>query len=121
SCINMHKSKIMGVAMENSKAFEVEDENSLYWRKINAPEIGLGFDAYFFNGVELSDKKMSLVKWDNVLVLRRKGVKDDVPFKSLYPRLYALESDKKVTVATKIAQSDLCSLLRRMPRGGVEQ
>ncbi|GJW15231.1 hypothetical protein Tco_0019364 [Tanacetum coccineum] len=46
---------------------------------------------------------------------------DGVPFKSRYPRLYALESDKKVTVATKIAQSDLCSSLRRMLRGGVEQ
>ncbi|GJT09595.1 RNA-directed DNA polymerase, eukaryota, reverse transcriptase zinc-binding domain protein [Tanacetum coccineum] len=170
--------------------------------------------SYFFNGVELFDKKMSLVKWDNVLVskekeglgissffalncalifkwvwrfssqksslwsrvikaihgmdgklgclqkacyssnwidiirevslLHNKGMdllgftkkkmgngentlfwedswKDGVPFKSLYPRLYALESDKKVTVATRVAQSDLCSSLRRMPRGGVKQ
>ncbi|GJR17470.1 RNA-directed DNA polymerase, eukaryota, reverse transcriptase zinc-binding domain protein [Tanacetum coccineum] len=170
--------------------------------------------SHFFNGVELSDKKMSLVKWDNVLVSKEKGGlgissffalnralifkwvwrfssrksslwsrvikaihgmdgklgclqkacyssnwidiirevsllhnkgmdllgftkkktgngentlfwedswKDDVPFKSLYPRLYALESDKKVTVATRVAQSDLCSSLRRMPRGGVKQ
>ncbi|GJU55995.1 hypothetical protein Tco_1229709 [Tanacetum coccineum] len=46
--------------------------------------------------------------------------KDDIPFKSLYPRLFALESVKKITVATKLINSDLCSSLRRMPRSGVE-
>ncbi|GJY56640.1 RNA-directed DNA polymerase, eukaryota [Tanacetum coccineum] len=192
SCINMHKSKIMGVAVENSKVTRAAtnfgcmtlkapfnylgvkdggrmmrinswDEiiNKLLCRlskwKMKTLSIGgrltllksvlgsmpiyymsmfkvplqvlkkmVSIRSHFFNGVEFSDKKMSLVKWDNVLVSKEKGRlenswKDDVPFKSLYPRLYALESDKKVTVATKIAQSDLCSLLRRMPRGWVEQ
>nr|GEV34611.1 RNA-directed DNA polymerase, eukaryota, reverse transcriptase zinc-binding domain protein [Tanacetum cinerariifolium] len=169
--------------------------------------------SHFFNGVELNNKKMSLIKWDNVLAskengglgissffalnralifkwvwqfctqrsslktrvitaiygldgklqcpqkacyssnwmdivrevsrLHKKGMdllgfikkkvgngkntlfweeswKDVIPFKSLYPRLFALESDKKVTVAAKMANSDLCSSLRRMPRSGVE-
>ncbi|GJX53515.1 RNA-directed DNA polymerase, eukaryota, reverse transcriptase zinc-binding domain protein, partial [Tanacetum coccineum] len=169
--------------------------------------------SHFFNGVELNNKKMSLIKWDNVLAskeneglgissffalnralifkwvwrfctqksslwtrvitaiygldgklqcsqkacyssnwmdivrevsrLHKKGMdllgfikkkvgngentlfweeswKDDIPFKSLYPRLFALESDKKITVATKLINSDLCSSLRRMPRSGVE-
>nr|GEV37552.1 hypothetical protein [Tanacetum cinerariifolium] len=46
--------------------------------------------------------------------------KDVIPFKSLYPRLFALEFDKKVMVAAKMANSDLCSSLRRMPRSRVE-
>ncbi|GJU17987.1 RNA-directed DNA polymerase, eukaryota [Tanacetum coccineum] len=167
--------------------------------------------SHFFNGVELNNKKMSLIKWDNVLAskengglgissffslnralifkwvwqfctqkssfwtrvittifgldgklqcsqkacyssnwmdivrevsrLHKKGMdllgfikkkvgngentlfweeswKDDIPFKSLYPRLFALESDKKITVAAKLINSDLCSSLRRMPRSG---
>ncbi|GKD85886.1 RNA-directed DNA polymerase, eukaryota, reverse transcriptase zinc-binding domain protein [Tanacetum coccineum] len=169
--------------------------------------------SHFFNGVEHSDRKMSLVKWDNVLVskengglgissfyalnralifkwvwrfrtqnsslwsrviksihgvdgnlgcpkkasfssnwndivrdinlLHSKGMdllgfikkigngentmlwedswKDDVPFKSLYPRIYALESDKKITVAAKIAHHGMCFSFRHMPRCGVEQ
>ncbi|GKG59581.1 hypothetical protein Tco_0607209, partial [Tanacetum coccineum] len=35
--------------------------------------------------------------------------------------IYAIESDKKITVAAQIAHPGLCSSLRRMPRGGVEQ
>ncbi|GJY55607.1 hypothetical protein Tco_0454722 [Tanacetum coccineum] len=76
--------------------------------------------SHFFNRVKLSDKKMPLVKWDNVLVSKEKG---GLVLKSplFGPGLYALESDKNVTVATKIAQPNLCYSIRRMPRGGVEQ
>ena len=47
--------------------------------------------------------------------------KEDVPLKSLYPRIYALDSVKSITVAEKIAQPGLVSSLRRLPRGGIEQ
>nr|GEX47397.1 RNA-directed DNA polymerase, eukaryota, reverse transcriptase zinc-binding domain protein [Tanacetum cinerariifolium] len=47
--------------------------------------------------------------------------KGDVPFSLLYPRIYALESCKSITVANKMAHSILVSSLRRNPRGGIEE
>ncbi|GJT94735.1 putative RNA-directed DNA polymerase [Tanacetum coccineum] len=132
-------------------------------------------------GVDLKDRKISLIKWDNVLASKGKcglGVssfyalnralifkwiwrfrtqssslwarvikvihgmdgkigcsptaslssnwidipwKDDVPLKSLFPRIYALESIKSITVAAKTSQPGFDSSLRRMLRGGIEQ
>nr|GEV48382.1 hypothetical protein [Tanacetum cinerariifolium] len=63
--INMHKSKIMGVVIENTKV-------TLAAANIRCSKKGSLFEA-IFNGVELTDKKMSLVKWDNVLVSKEKG------------------------------------------------
>nr|GEX51527.1 cysteine-rich receptor-like protein kinase [Tanacetum cinerariifolium] len=45
----------------------------------------------------------------------------DVTFKTLYPRLYALETIKEVTVASKLSYSSLDYSFRRAPRSGVEQ
>nr|GEU34783.1 RNA-directed DNA polymerase, eukaryota, reverse transcriptase zinc-binding domain protein [Tanacetum cinerariifolium] len=42
------------------------------------------------------------------------------PFKSLFPRLYALETQKKIDVASKLSHSGLDVSFRRPPRGGVE-
>ncbi|GKD06469.1 RNA-directed DNA polymerase, eukaryota, reverse transcriptase zinc-binding domain protein, partial [Tanacetum coccineum] len=44
----------------------------------------------------------------------------DMPFKQRYPRLYALELDKNINVATKFAQTSLVSSFRREPRSGME-
>nr|GEX66863.1 RNA-directed DNA polymerase, eukaryota, reverse transcriptase zinc-binding domain protein [Tanacetum cinerariifolium] len=44
--------------------------------------------------------------------------KSDVPFSLLYPRIFALESCKFITVANKMAHSILAYSLRRNPRGG---
>nr|GEX59200.1 RNA-directed DNA polymerase, eukaryota [Tanacetum cinerariifolium] len=44
----------------------------------------------------------------------------DMNFKTKFPRLYALESDKKITVASKINHNDVGLSLRRPPRDGVE-
>nr|GEW47367.1 RNA-directed DNA polymerase, eukaryota [Tanacetum cinerariifolium] len=44
--------------------------------------------------------------------------KSDVPFSLLYPRIFALESCKFITVANKMAHSSLDSSLRCNPRGG---
>nr|GFC67900.1 hypothetical protein [Tanacetum cinerariifolium] len=41
-------------------------------------------------------------------------------FKTSFPRIYALESDKNLTVADKMAQNDTAFSLRRQPRDGVE-
>ncbi|GKC87355.1 RNA-directed DNA polymerase, eukaryota, reverse transcriptase zinc-binding domain protein [Tanacetum coccineum] len=41
--------------------------------------------------------------------------------KKLYPRLFSLETNKNVTVASKLSQSSLVSSFRRVPRGVAEQ
>ncbi|GKA10930.1 RNA-directed DNA polymerase, eukaryota, reverse transcriptase zinc-binding domain protein [Tanacetum coccineum] len=45
----------------------------------------------------------------------------DVAFKSLYRRVYALESCKSVTIASKLSHENVGYSLRRVPRGGAEQ
>ncbi|GJV32589.1 RNA-directed DNA polymerase, eukaryota [Tanacetum coccineum] len=44
----------------------------------------------------------------------------DMSFKAKFPRVFALESDKKIDVATKMSHNDLGFSLRRSPRDGVE-
>ncbi|GKB16653.1 RNA-directed DNA polymerase, eukaryota [Tanacetum coccineum] len=63
----------------------------------------------FFNGADPKEKKMSWVKWSRVLASKDKGG---------FPRVYALESDKKITVAAKINHNDLGYSLCRKPRDG---
>ncbi|GKD15206.1 RNA-directed DNA polymerase, eukaryota, reverse transcriptase zinc-binding domain protein [Tanacetum coccineum] len=46
---------------------------------------------------------------------------DNVAFKYKYPRLYALEVDKSIDVATKLSHSSMAYSFRREPRSGVEQ
>ncbi|GJS54022.1 RNA-directed DNA polymerase, eukaryota [Tanacetum coccineum] len=44
----------------------------------------------------------------------------DMSFKSCFPRVYALEIDKKISVADKLNHNVADSTLRRLPRNGVE-
>ncbi|GJR02953.1 RNA-directed DNA polymerase, eukaryota, reverse transcriptase zinc-binding domain protein [Tanacetum coccineum] len=44
----------------------------------------------------------------------------DNMFKSCFPRVYALEYDKSIMVAAKLAHDDLGSFVRRMPRDEAE-
>ncbi|GJU70384.1 RNA-directed DNA polymerase, eukaryota, reverse transcriptase zinc-binding domain protein [Tanacetum coccineum] len=44
----------------------------------------------------------------------------DMNFKTKFPRVYALESDKKINVASKMNHNDVGLSLRRAPRDGVE-
>ncbi|GJR28996.1 RNA-directed DNA polymerase, eukaryota, reverse transcriptase zinc-binding domain protein [Tanacetum coccineum] len=46
---------------------------------------------------------------------------DDGPFKSLYPRLHALETCKSISVASKLSRPSLIHSFRRPPKGGVEE
>nr|GEV05413.1 RNA-directed DNA polymerase, eukaryota [Tanacetum cinerariifolium] len=45
----------------------------------------------------------------------------DISLKYQFPHIYALESDKKISVATKLVHDSLAFSLRRIPRGGIEQ
>nr|GEX50686.1 RNA-directed DNA polymerase, eukaryota [Tanacetum cinerariifolium] len=44
----------------------------------------------------------------------------DLPFKLTYPRLYAVEVDKNISVADKLAQATLAGTFRREPRSSIE-
>ncbi|GJX68068.1 RNA-directed DNA polymerase, eukaryota, reverse transcriptase zinc-binding domain protein, partial [Tanacetum coccineum] len=46
--------------------------------------------------------------------------KGDVPFKLMYPRVYALELFKNILVASKLSHSNVGFSLRRSPRGEAE-
>ncbi|GKE64840.1 hypothetical protein Tco_1519001, partial [Tanacetum coccineum] len=61
--------------------------------------VGDGLDTNFWEDVWLGDKN----------------------FKTRFPRIYALESDRKLTVATKMNHNDVGFSLRRLPRDGVER
>ncbi|GJU14907.1 RNA-directed DNA polymerase, eukaryota [Tanacetum coccineum] len=52
--------------------------------------------------------------WDNIW-------KGDTALKILYPRIYYLETNKNIFVASKLGQNHLGLSLRRIPRGEVEQ
>nr|GEU46015.1 RNA-directed DNA polymerase, eukaryota [Tanacetum cinerariifolium] len=52
--------------------------------------------------------------WDDVW-------KGDVALKYQFPCIYALESDKKILVATKLGHDSLEFSLHRIPKGGIEQ
>ncbi|GKD71197.1 RNA-directed DNA polymerase, eukaryota, reverse transcriptase zinc-binding domain protein [Tanacetum coccineum] len=45
----------------------------------------------------------------------------DFPLKQTYPRLYFLELDKHVSVASKLRANSLISSFRRSPRSGIEE
>nr|GEX71478.1 RNA-directed DNA polymerase, eukaryota, reverse transcriptase zinc-binding domain protein [Tanacetum cinerariifolium] len=46
--------------------------------------------------------------------------RDDGAFKSLYPRIYALDTCKNITAAVKMSHENVGYSLRRIPRGGIE-
>ncbi|GJT71754.1 RNA-directed DNA polymerase, eukaryota, reverse transcriptase zinc-binding domain protein [Tanacetum coccineum] len=54
-------------------------------------------------------------------IVREDAWRGDNNFKSLYPRMYALETQKNVTVASKMSHVDMSSSFRRAPRGGSEE
>ncbi|GKB14500.1 RNA-directed DNA polymerase, eukaryota, reverse transcriptase zinc-binding domain protein [Tanacetum coccineum] len=45
----------------------------------------------------------------------------DIELKNLYPRLFSLETNKNVTIASKLSHSSLVSSFRQDPRGGAQQ
>ncbi|GJR39596.1 RNA-directed DNA polymerase, eukaryota [Tanacetum coccineum] len=62
--------------------------------------------SHFFNGAEINKKKMVSM--------------GDTALKEQYPRVYSLETCKSISVANKLAHSNVEVSLRRPPRGGVE-
>nr|GEW82329.1 hypothetical protein [Tanacetum cinerariifolium] len=139
--LNFHKSKILGIAVEDdlvSQATiklgcEILKEKKMAWFKwsrvlASKEKGGLGVASLF------ALNRALLFKWiwrfhndKNSLWARFVGALfwEDVwmgysNFKSCFPRLYALETDKKISVVDKLNQNEVGSTLRRLPRNGVE-
>ena len=84
-------------------------------------------DGYVSEVIKLSNKGIDL------LLLIKKNVAigettsfweelwlGDSPLKHAYPRLYSLELNKHISVASKFSDGSLIASFRRPPRGGVE-
>ncbi|GJZ50146.1 RNA-directed DNA polymerase, eukaryota, reverse transcriptase zinc-binding domain protein, partial [Tanacetum coccineum] len=72
-----------------------------------------GINVMQYMHIKLGDGESSKFWYDNWC--------EDGVLKDRYPRVYALESCKNVTVAAKLRQVDLSQSFRRQPRGGIEQ
>ncbi|GJS24354.1 RNA-directed DNA polymerase, eukaryota [Tanacetum coccineum] len=91
------------------------------------------FRRRFFNGIDKNERKISMIGINLLAHLKKKvgnGVHttfwedswiNDIPLSQSYPRLYALENRKHITVAEKISEATLIASFRRAPRGGVEE
>nr|GEW55739.1 RNA-directed DNA polymerase, eukaryota [Tanacetum cinerariifolium] len=100
----------------------------------------------FFKGHDLGSTKASWVKWSNKTSLWTRVIKaihgvdgklnvgngdsinfwedrwlEGAVFKDKFPRLYALETNVKVSVGAKLKEANLDSSFLRNPRGGIEQ
>ncbi|GKE17669.1 RNA-directed DNA polymerase, eukaryota, reverse transcriptase zinc-binding domain protein, partial [Tanacetum coccineum] len=72
-----------------------------------------GINVMQYMHIKLGDRESSKFWYDNWC--------EDGVLKDRYPRVYALELCKNVTVAAKLRQVDLSQSFRRQPRGGIEQ
>ncbi|GJY59947.1 RNA-directed DNA polymerase, eukaryota, reverse transcriptase zinc-binding domain protein [Tanacetum coccineum] len=72
-----------------------------------------GTDIYSFIHKKLGNGSNTIF-WEDVW-------RENVAFKYRYPRLYALESCKRIDVAAKLGHSSMVYSFRRVPRSGAEQ
>nr|GEU80679.1 RNA-directed DNA polymerase, eukaryota, reverse transcriptase zinc-binding domain protein [Tanacetum cinerariifolium] len=113
--INMSKSKIMGVHVEDEKVGK--DTNTGVWscwtNIVNEIKIlrRQGVNVLDVMRLKLGNGDMTTF-WDDNWI--GGGV-----LKDLYPRIYALETCKTVNVSTKLNDSSLDNSFRRRTRGGV--
>ncbi|GKD17627.1 hypothetical protein Tco_1206785 [Tanacetum coccineum] len=70
----------------------------------------------FFNGVDGSEIKMAWISWN-----KEDPWLDDLALKHKFPRLYALDNYKQITVVEKINLASMVDTFRRPTRGGAEE
>ncbi|GJU35851.1 hypothetical protein Tco_1184205 [Tanacetum coccineum] len=92
---------------------------------------------HFFNDHEVSSRKISWVNWNKGSFIMARVIKAihvmdgsigdegiawhvEGILKDRFPRIYALENCKSVTVGDKLAHQTLSHSFRRLPRGGIE-
>ncbi|GKC61754.1 RNA-directed DNA polymerase, eukaryota, reverse transcriptase zinc-binding domain protein [Tanacetum coccineum] len=72
-----------------------------------------GINLHAFVKIKVGDGEQTLFWEDSWL--------SDPPLKNIFPRLYALESDKHACVAAKFRDTSMSASFRRVPRGGLEE
>nr|GFA98724.1 RNA-directed DNA polymerase, eukaryota, reverse transcriptase zinc-binding domain protein [Tanacetum cinerariifolium] len=118
--------------------FQVKKGHNLCWRNIIKDVESLskqGIHVLNYLRIKLGDEVESLSK-QGIHVLNYLRIKlgygksskfwcdswsDEGVLKDMFPRVYALESCKNITIADKVRQENPYQTFRRTPRGGVEQ
>nr|GFA34476.1 RNA-directed DNA polymerase, eukaryota, reverse transcriptase zinc-binding domain protein [Tanacetum cinerariifolium] len=95
--INMTKSKLLGISVEDDKV-EMFKSRGIDLASLIHSKLGNGANTSFWE-----------VAW-----------REGSPFKSPFPRLYALETQKKIDMASKLSHSGLDVSFRRPLRSDVE-
>ncbi|GKD33796.1 retrovirus-related pol polyprotein from transposon TNT 1-94 [Tanacetum coccineum] len=145
--INLNKSKIMGINVESAQVIQAAAKLGCLVLKCPFYYLGTrvgGSMTRVQAWQEIVEKvKSRLSKWKSKTLsiggrlTLLKSVLGSIPvfhmsifkvpskkrgiFKDTFPRLYALESSKDVTVSSKIGDTSLVCSFRRIPRGGIEQ
>nr|GEU68954.1 RNA-directed DNA polymerase, eukaryota [Tanacetum cinerariifolium] len=128
--INMSKSKIMGVNVDCDKVNRAAVRLGCLVLKTPFSYLGSivgGHMSWKHTWNEIAERvKKRLSKWK----MKTMSIRGRMTFvksvlggtlKDRYPRVYALESCKHITVGTKLNQPNLSFSFRRNPRGGCEQ
>nr|GEX99346.1 RNA-directed DNA polymerase, eukaryota, reverse transcriptase zinc-binding domain protein [Tanacetum cinerariifolium] len=96
--------------------FQVKKGHNSCWRSIIKEVESLskkGIHVLNYLRIKLGDGKSSKFWCDSW--------SDEGVLKDMFPRVYALESCKNITIADKVRQENPYQTFRRTPRGGVEQ
>ncbi|GJU52011.1 RNA-directed DNA polymerase, eukaryota [Tanacetum coccineum] len=102
--INISKSKIMGILMADDKVKSATTK--LGCLMLNTP--------FSYLGTKVGGSMSRTHAWEEVIDKERQRI-EATPIKTLYPRIYALENSKQVTVCVKLADIALDASFRRKP------
>nr|GEX47974.1 putative retrotransposon Ty1-copia subclass protein [Tanacetum cinerariifolium] len=104
-CINVSKSKLMGIAVNDDYVQQAT----------NRLGCGILNTLFLYLGSRVGGNMSRICAWDDIVDKLLYAEKDR------YSRLYVLEDNKPIDVASKIDQENLLNSFRRFPRSGVEQ
>ncbi|GJY76299.1 RNA-directed DNA polymerase, eukaryota [Tanacetum coccineum] len=116
--INMSKSKIMGIHVEDVKVKQAASK--LGCLILNTP--------FSYLGTKVGGSMSRVHAWDELNMGNGESTTfwedrwlEGSVLKDIFPRLYVLETNKKVSVGDKLKDFRLDSSFRRKARGGIEQ
>nr|GEY52079.1 RNA-directed DNA polymerase, eukaryota [Tanacetum cinerariifolium] len=128
SRLSKWKSKTLSVGGRLTLVKSVLGAAPLYYMSIYKVPKGVlheleSIRSKFFNGIDPLERKITWIAWENVLASKKN--EDtwilDSPLSVRFPRLFALDSDKQVSVASKWVASRFNASFRREIRDGVER
>ncbi|GJY82327.1 RNA-directed DNA polymerase, eukaryota [Tanacetum coccineum] len=140
-CLTLIKSVLSSIPLYHISIFKVP------MRALHSME---SIRRNFFNDIDGLERKLALISWKKVLASKKYGglgvssidllafVRkkvgngkkslfgddiwlDDMALKHRYPRLYALELSKYISVSEKLSSDSLVFSFRRIPKGGIEE